>query len=45
MEEYKDVVDMLNPREIKVYADKKPEESTKAHLLLQLDDGPTPPKG
>ena len=44
LEEYKDVVDMLNPREIKEYSDKKPEESTKAHLLLQVDV-PTPPKG
>ena len=45
MEEYKDVVDLLNPSEIKIYADKKPDELTKAHLLLKVDDGPTPPKG
>ena len=46
LEEYKDVVDMLNPREIKMYADKKPDELTKAHLLAQENEtGPTPPKG
>ena len=44
LEEYKDVVEMLNPREIKMYSDKQPEELTRAHLLLQ-ENGPTPPKG
>ncbi len=44
LEEFKDVVEMLNPNEIKMYADKKPDELTQAHLLT-LEEGPTPPKG
>lgn len=43
--EYKDVVESLNPRNVKVYADKKPDESTRAHLLTLEEKGPTPPDG
>ena len=45
MEEFKDVVDALDPRNVKVYADKKPDELTKAHLLTLEEKGPTPPDG
>mgnify|MGYP001278825396 FL=1 len=45
MEEYKDVVDMLNPLVVRVYSDKKPDESTRAHLLTLEEKGPTPPDG
>lgn len=43
MEEYKDVVERLDPKNIKMYADKKPDELTAAHLLIEK--GPTPPNG
>ena len=45
VEEFKDVVDALDPRNVKVYADKKPDELTKAHLLTLEEKGPTPPDG
>lgn len=44
IEEYKDVVEKLDPRTIKMYKDKKPDELTTAHLLAQ-EKGPTPPNG
>ena len=44
VEEFKDVVDALNPLVVRVYSDKKPDESTRAHLL-SLEKGPTPPDG
>ena len=43
VEEYKDVVERLDPRAIKMYEDKKPDELTQAHLLIEK--GPTPPNG
>jgi len=45
VEEFRDVVDALNPLVVRVYSDKKPDELTRAHLLTLEEKGPTPPDG
>ena len=42
IEEYKDVIDMLNPNVTSPYSPKTPEEEETAY---QLTNGPTPPAG